>query len=250
MVTKAANKPFFRPVKRDRVFEEVSAQIKKQIYRGTLKPGDKLPSETELARSFGVSRQTIREALRTLEISGFITIKRGVKGGPLVENTISNKISESLSDAIQMGTASIDDLTSAWLLFGRVVVEEATEHADASDLEKLRATLRHAEQKLKSNKPIFEESIELYRILASATKNKVFEIIQTSVMAVYADFLSRMEPEPAAARVVLANYEKMVAAISKGKKAQACACFENHVTHIKKRLMDWSRSRARHNHQK
>jgi GntR family transcriptional repressor for pyruvate dehydrogenase complex len=54
---KAAIKPFFSPVRRGRVFEEVSSQIKEQIYKGTLKPGDRLQSESELARSFDVSRQ-------------------------------------------------------------------------------------------------------------------------------------------------------------------------------------------------
>ncbi len=235
------NKPFFSPVKRDRVFEEVSSQIKKQIYKGVLKPGDKLQSESELARSFSVSRQTIREALRTLELSGFITIRRGVRGGPLVENTISNKVSESLLDAIQMGTANVDDLTSAWLAFGKLLLEKAIEKADDSDIKRLRVSIGRAQEKLKNNTPIYEESIDFHKSLARATKNKVFEIIQNSVMAVYADFLSRLQPEPSPAKMVLSNYEKIVDAIAGRRKREAFALFEKHVSLIKARLhgLNW-----------
>ena len=64
----------FTPLKGKRAFEEVSSQIKKLVFEGVLKPGDRLPSETELAVRFNVGRQTIREALRILELSGFITV--------------------------------------------------------------------------------------------------------------------------------------------------------------------------------
>ncbi|MBW1769425.1 MAG: winged helix-turn-helix transcriptional regulator [Deltaproteobacteria bacterium] len=54
----------FKPIKNERTFEKVSRRIKRLIFDGVLKPGDRLPSETELAHQFDVSRQTIREGLR------------------------------------------------------------------------------------------------------------------------------------------------------------------------------------------
>lgn len=66
----------FTPVKSKRTFEEVSSKIKNLIFDGTLKPGDRLPSESELAVQFGVGRQTLREALRILELSGFIFMRK------------------------------------------------------------------------------------------------------------------------------------------------------------------------------
>jgi DNA-binding FadR family transcriptional regulator len=64
-------------------------------------------------------------------------------------------------------------------------------------------------------------------------------------MAVYADFLSRLHPEPTPAKVVLSNYEKIVDAIAHRKKEEAFALFEKHVNHIKARLdgMSWGGSR-------
>ena len=93
----------FRPIKLRRAFDEISGEIKRLIFKGILKPGDRLPSESELASHFGVGRQTIREALRLLELSGFISMQKGGAGGPLVVDTILNTISNSFLDAFQMG---------------------------------------------------------------------------------------------------------------------------------------------------
>jgi len=65
-----AQKAIFTPIKSKRAFEEVSSRIKELIFEGVLKPGDKVSSEGELAKQFNVGRQTVREALRILELSG------------------------------------------------------------------------------------------------------------------------------------------------------------------------------------
>jgi len=57
----------FKPIRGKRTFEEISSEIKRLIFDGVLKPGDKLPSEIELAKMFAVGRQSVREALRLLE---------------------------------------------------------------------------------------------------------------------------------------------------------------------------------------
>ena len=79
----------FQPIKNERTFEKVSTRIKRLIFDGVLKPGDRLPSEMELAHQFDVGRQTIREALRILELSGFITVQKGGSGGPLIPGRLS-----------------------------------------------------------------------------------------------------------------------------------------------------------------
>ncbi len=88
----------FTPVKGSRTFEEVSNQIKKLIFGGVFKPGDKLLPETELAQQFNVGRQSIREALRILELSGFITIQKG-GGGEAVTTAVRHFMSELGPDA-------------------------------------------------------------------------------------------------------------------------------------------------------
>jgi DNA-binding FadR family transcriptional regulator len=83
----------FKPPQIKRSFEEISSEFKKLIFQGVFKPGDRLPSQIEIARQFNVGRQMIPESMRTLEKGGFITIQQGVKGGPFIVVTILNRLS-------------------------------------------------------------------------------------------------------------------------------------------------------------
>src|SRR5512136_2169173 len=77
--------PLFQPLPVKRTFMEIANQIRSSIYAKTLKPGDKLPSERELAVQFNVGRISVREALRMLEQAGLIFIKQGSSGGAYVK---------------------------------------------------------------------------------------------------------------------------------------------------------------------
>ena len=72
----------FEPRQTKRAFEHIVEQIRNRIYKGLLKPGDRLPSERELAEQFHTARLPVREAFRVLEESGLIHIKKGKMGGP------------------------------------------------------------------------------------------------------------------------------------------------------------------------
>lgn len=85
----------FTPIKNTKVYEQVIDQIKEMIVNGTLKKGDKLPSERELSSTLNISRSSIREALRSLEIIGLIQSKQGE--GNFISNNFDNMLLEPLS---------------------------------------------------------------------------------------------------------------------------------------------------------
>jgi GntR family transcriptional regulator, transcriptional repressor for pyruvate dehydrogenase complex len=76
--------PWYRPLEAGRNFEHVVDQLRRAIETGELKSGDKLPSEPELAGLFGLSRSVVREALKVLELSGYLEVRRGYGGGTFV----------------------------------------------------------------------------------------------------------------------------------------------------------------------
>lgn len=88
----------FKPIKSEKVYENIIEQIKENIYNGSLSKGSKLPSERDLSDILGVSRASIREALSALEILGIIETKPG--GGTYIVNNVSSAIIETLSLAI------------------------------------------------------------------------------------------------------------------------------------------------------
>ena len=80
LIPKKKQKMSFKQIKKTRIYEEVADQIQRAIFDGELKHGDSLPSERELCKVFGVGRQAIREALRTLSVMGLIEINSDIKG--------------------------------------------------------------------------------------------------------------------------------------------------------------------------
>ena len=76
--------PNFKPVKQHRISDAVFQQLKKGILSNDFKAGDKLPGERDLSEQFQVSRVAVREAVRSLENAGFVTIRQGSNGGAYV----------------------------------------------------------------------------------------------------------------------------------------------------------------------
>ena len=164
-------KAVFTPIKGSRTFEEVSNQIKKLIFDGVFKPGDKLLPETELAQQFNVGRQSVREALRILELSGFITIQKGGGGGAIIKDTISNKISNLFLDAFQLEKITIEELTVARFEIEKTVLKYAIENADEADIKRLQENVRDALEKIEANINVIDENIQFHNLLARASKN-------------------------------------------------------------------------------
>ena len=150
----------FKPPKIKRSFEEISSEIKKLIFQGVFKPGDKLPSEIEIARQFNVGRQTVRESMRILEKSGFITIQQGVKGGPFIVDTMLNRLSTLFIDIFCFKKVSPYELAEVRFDIEKAMLRHVIERADDSDLEALKEKVVEARNKIK-NTPAFEENILL-----------------------------------------------------------------------------------------
>src|ERR671928_1717465 len=98
----------FSRVGNGRLSEEISERIRAAIVEGRLRPGDRLPPERELTERFGVSRVSVRDALRILEASGLIEIRVGARGGAFVTSPSSTRIGTGLADLI-----SLSPLTAA-----------------------------------------------------------------------------------------------------------------------------------------
>ena len=103
----------FRRVQVARAFEDIARQIREELLQGRLRPGDRLPAERELAVQFGVSRNTLREALRSLEIAGLITLRKGAAGGAFINDTNGDTVVTSIKDMFSLGAVTTEQITQA-----------------------------------------------------------------------------------------------------------------------------------------
>jgi len=216
-------------VKTKRAFEEICDEIKRLIFKGILKPGDRLPTELDLASQFSVSRQTVREALRLLEITGFISMQKGGSGGPLIVDTILNTISTSYLDAFQMKKMTIDELTTARLEIEKMVLKAFLKDAQDIDVQCLEENVAKANSLLERNMDAFQENIHFHRLLARASKNCVFVVVMESILAVVADIRSRLRFDLDISVEAAKDHEEIVEAIKRKDHQGVLSILERHL---------------------
>ena len=184
------------PINPQRIFQEVANQLRRLISEGKLRPGDKLPPERELAKRFGVSRNTMREALRALELSGLIELRLGATGGAFVLPGSSNAVVAGMRDLYFLGAITPQHLTEARIAVSAAVIRVACERITDEEIDALEANVAAAEQAKKAGD--FEERTRHHQafhvMLARTTHNPVLITSTEGIMEITRQFVKAMGP--------------------------------------------------------
>ncbi len=186
-----------------RVFESICDEVRARLARGELKTGDKLPSERDLAESFGASRAAVREALRSLERGGVVELRKGVKGGTYIARADATQVTRSLDDLLCMGGVSIDSLTESRTIVQGAVVRLAAARGTEADFDLLEQSIDRTEA-LTLEGRLEERRVQLlnfYRLLAEATHNEVMQLLVGSLTDLVLKLLARHQVQPRATTV-------------------------------------------------
>jgi GntR family transcriptional regulator, transcriptional repressor for pyruvate dehydrogenase complex len=168
----AVDKALFRPLRARRAFDELMLQIRELIDTGKLRPGDRLPSERALAEQFKVSRNTVREAMRMLEISGIVTLRRGAQGGAFIVRTEPYESRSDLLDSLSLTDFSLKDLSDCMRWVCGMALRAAGPCLHDDDLDDLDAQLDAAER-IESDQDRAVFLIGFYVRLTQAADNPV-----------------------------------------------------------------------------
>jgi GntR family transcriptional repressor for pyruvate dehydrogenase complex len=171
--------PMFELIKPTRAHEAVLAQLQRKILEGELTPGDRLPSEREMMETFGVSRPTVREALRVAESLGLVTVRHGDPGGTRVLGQPSVGVTRVLDGLLSAARTSVAELLEA-----RMVLEGAAARLAAarpvSDLGPLEEAYRLMDQA-----PDFARFVEadalFHRRVAEVGGNRLLVVILSAL---------------------------------------------------------------------
>src|SRR3989442_4791294 len=161
------------PVHRARASAEIVSQIERAIFAGELQAGDRLQSERELAEQFGVSRITVRDALRVLEARGLIRVKVGATGGAFVAEANVDRVAESISTMIQLKRMTLSELAEARTVVEAATAELAAHRADAAAVSRLAQSVTRARGLMGQNMSHAEASMDFHVELARAAGNDV-----------------------------------------------------------------------------
>src|ERR1700675_382262 len=121
----------FEIVRRNKVYEEVARQIERLILK-KLKPGDKLPSERELAETLRVSRSSIRDAIRGLELSGLVEPRQGA--GTIVREISANSLVNPFADALKRRQELVSEFLDFRKMLEPPLAARAATHASGAQI--------------------------------------------------------------------------------------------------------------------
>ena len=217
--------------------EQVAVQIQHYMQRENLGPGDFLGREEDLAGEFGVSRPTLREALKLLASGNLIRATKGPGGGIFVAHTAEQGMSRSLSDAIAM-MLETEAVTLHELLDARVLLEVplaglAAYQPKEDTIKRLRAAVQATAEAPDDLKVIADMDAEIHQTIASAAGNRmvqaltnwIFEVLQPSLIEVL---------EPAVVHsAIVEQHEALVAAVEKGDPARAERAMKDHLLYLR-----------------
>lgn len=168
----------FQRVNAGRVSAEIVEQIKSAIRAGKLGPGDRLPPERELTELFGVSRVTVRDALRVLEATGLVEIRVGAGGGAFVTAPDTGDVGEGISNMLLMRTVSPAAVTETRIILEVGMLPLVCERATEEDLAILDEICTRAEETLRDDSDYdVALSAEFHAQLANATHNEVIRLL-------------------------------------------------------------------------
>jgi GntR family transcriptional repressor for pyruvate dehydrogenase complex len=170
----------FSPISVGRISGVIIDQIRQLIHGGQLATGARLPSERDLCVQFGVSRVTVREALRVLEANGLVEIRVGARGGAFVTAPTSGRIGAGLTDLLALSALSAVEVTEARQLIDMGVVPLVCARATDQDVEELFALCDAAEEVEAAGGSTLELSTEFHLRLAQATHNGAVAMLAQS----------------------------------------------------------------------
>lgn len=178
--TDSAGDNLFRAVTLSRMSQVIVEQVRLLLRQGRLRPGDRLPSERELCERFGVSRVTVREALRVLEAGGLVEIRVGARGGAFVTTPTSQQVGAGLADLISLSPLTSAEVTEARLVFELGIVPLVVERATEEDLDDLRRLCDDHAAALDRGDYTMTMSADFHVRVAACTHNAAIEMLVQS----------------------------------------------------------------------
>jgi GntR family transcriptional repressor for pyruvate dehydrogenase complex len=177
----------FKQIKIRRISEEIVDQIKNAILEGKLKPGDKLPPERELIKDLGVSRVSLREALNSLESTGFVEIRQG--DGSFVRSVVADRVKDPLHLMIKENTNKVFDLIEVRKGIETWAAYYAANRATEENIEALTRIIEAMKRELDENQPSHKSDADFHLAISQASHNTIQAHLMFTIYALLEEYL-------------------------------------------------------------
>ena len=232
-----AEPDLFNRVSAGRISEIIVERIRLLMRQGQLNPGDRLPPERDLCEQFGVSRVTVREALRRLESSGLVEIRVGARGGAFITAPSSNRVDEGLTDLLTLSVISATDVTEVRMALEVGIVPLVCERATEEDLSDLDRICQRSEEALRDGDYTMDMSLEFHIRVAEATHNPaVSMLVQSFRGSIFMSLQEAKNAAPEMGHLGTREHERFIEAVRRRDPEAASRIMAEHLTRTAHRL--------------
>ncbi len=223
----------FSPVQNKRVYEHVVDQIQKQIFNGELSKGDKLPPERELTTQLGVSRTSVREALRALEVTGLIESRQGE--GNFISGTLENTLLEPLTAMFMLNKGKPRDILELRTILEVKAAElAALRISDLQSIELEHLLNELSDATLEARKSELDTQLHYYigEITGNVLISNILNIISTMMEMFVQTSRRKILENPNNQELLFKHHEDIVKAIISKDPEKAKAAMLAHMTMV------------------
>jgi GntR family transcriptional regulator, transcriptional repressor for pyruvate dehydrogenase complex len=225
----------FETVRRNKVYEEVARQIERLILK-KLQPGDKLPSERELAETLGVSRSSIRDAIRSLELMGMVEPRQGA--GTIVREISAESVLNPLSNAIKRKEELIVELLDFRRMLEPPLAARAATHASPDEISEMEEILERQQQKVRQGDSAIAEDSEFHYSIALASGNSVVLKVLDTLMDLLRDTRERSLQVEGRPQKSLAGHRRILSAIKRHDAEAARDAMRHHIEDVEEMVLN------------
>ncbi len=229
----------FSPVSVDRVSQVIVDQIKLLIREGRLNRGDRLPSERDLCQLFGVSRVTVREAMRVLEASGLVEIRVGARGGAFVTSPTAERLGEGLADLMSLSPLTAANVTEARQIVELGILPLVVERATERDIKELMELVDQGQEALDRSEYTMALSAAFHVRVSTCAHNPAIEmLVQTFHGPMLMSLRQAQIVAPAMGRRGTDEHRRLVEAIAQRNTDRAVNVMRTHLNRTARLLAD------------
>lgn len=219
-------------VRSTRLYEQLVQQIEQRVVAGELRPGDKLPSERELAEQFGVSRTAVREAVKALREKGLVEVQLG--RGTYITDSTSQAVRHSLGFMVKIGQGDgLIDLVQVRAIFEPEIAAIAASMAADADLQALQKAVDAMDAALNDAERFVEADLEFHLALAGATRNSLIPLLINPIVDLLREQRKRIFLVEGGPQRGQYHHKRILAAVQQRDPAAAREAMRAHLEQVR-----------------
>jgi GntR family transcriptional repressor for pyruvate dehydrogenase complex len=225
----------YQEIRHGRLYEKIVDQIETRILKGDLEPGDKLPSESELAKQFCVSRTAIREAMKALSQKGLVVIQPG--RGTFVIDSTSSAMRNSIDLVVKIGSIDgIVDLVEVREILEPEIAAMAANRATSDQIAEMVEAVEAMNKAMNNPEAFIEADLDFHLALAKATHNTLIPILIDSLVDLLREHRARAASVKGGIERSQPYHKQILEAVQNGDADLARETMRQHLKQARKEI--------------